>query len=37
MIPIPGTGSPEHLQENTEAADIELSEQEMGALNDLSV
>ncbi len=37
MIPIPGTGSPEHLQENTEAAEIELSEQEMKALNDLSV
>ena len=33
MLPIPGTGSPEHLHENVNAAVIELSEDDMLALD----
>ena len=29
MLPIPGTGSPDHLRENVGAALIELNEQEL--------
>jgi pyridoxine 4-dehydrogenase len=32
MLPIPGTGSPEHLEENVAAADIELSLTEVQAI-----
>lgn len=32
VLPIPGTGSPEHLRENVEAASIELSEEDLLAL-----
>jgi pyridoxine 4-dehydrogenase len=34
MLPIPGTASIEHLEENVAAARIELSEAEMATLND---
>jgi pyridoxine 4-dehydrogenase len=33
MLPIPGTSSAAHLEENVAAADIELSEEEMGRLD----
>jgi pyridoxine 4-dehydrogenase len=33
MLPIPGTGSPEHLRENVNAALIELSENDLLALD----
>jgi pyridoxine 4-dehydrogenase len=33
MLPIPGTGSVEHLEENVAAADITLSDEEMETLN----
>ena len=33
MLPIPGTGSPEHLRENVNAAVIELSQDDMSALD----
>ena len=33
MLPIPGTGSPEHAEENVAAAAIELSPEEMRAIN----
>jgi pyridoxine 4-dehydrogenase len=33
MLPIPGTGSPEHLEENVAAADIELSLAEIEAIS----
>jgi pyridoxine 4-dehydrogenase len=32
MLPIPGTSSPEHLEENVAAAQIQLSEEEMEAI-----
>jgi aryl-alcohol dehydrogenase-like predicted oxidoreductase len=32
MLPIPGTSSVEHLEENLKAADVELSESEMAEL-----
>ena len=34
MLPIPGTGSPEHLRENVAAATLALSEAEMSRLSD---
>jgi aryl-alcohol dehydrogenase-like predicted oxidoreductase len=34
MLPIPGTGSPEHLEENVAAAGIELSDDEVEQLNE---
>lgn len=33
MLPIPGTGKVAHLEENTAAASIELSDEDFGALN----
>jgi len=33
MLPIPGTGSPEHLEENVAAAELELSDEEMRLLS----
>ena len=33
ILPIPGTGSPEHAEENVAAAAIDLSRQEMDAIN----
>jgi aryl-alcohol dehydrogenase-like predicted oxidoreductase len=33
MLPIPGTGSVEHLEENVAAAELELSSDELEALN----
>jgi pyridoxine 4-dehydrogenase len=36
IIPIPGTKSPEHLEENVAAAQIALSEEEMEELNGLA-
>ncbi len=33
-LPIPGTGSVEHLEENLAAASIDLSDEEVGELND---
>jgi pyridoxine 4-dehydrogenase len=33
MLPIPGTGSPEHAEENVAAADIELSAEEIEAIS----
>jgi pyridoxine 4-dehydrogenase len=33
MLPIPGTGSVEHLEENVAAADIELTDDEVATLN----
>ena len=33
VLPIPGTGSPEHLSENVNAALIELSEDDLVALD----
>jgi aryl-alcohol dehydrogenase-like predicted oxidoreductase len=33
MLPIPGTGSVEHLEENVAAADLELTEDEVATLN----
>jgi pyridoxine 4-dehydrogenase len=32
MLPIPGTASIEHLEENVAAARIDLSDEEIGAL-----
>ena len=34
ILPIPGTGSPDHLEENVAAADIELSLAEVAAITD---
>jgi pyridoxine 4-dehydrogenase len=34
MLPIPGTGSVEHLEENVAAADIELTDDEVATLNE---
>jgi len=34
VLPIPGTGSPEHLRENVNAAQIELSENDLATLED---
>jgi aryl-alcohol dehydrogenase-like predicted oxidoreductase len=34
MLPIPGSGSPEHLEENVAAAGIELSDDEVEQLNE---
>ncbi len=36
MLPIPGTGSPEHLQDNIAAASIELSPDEVAAITQAS-
>jgi len=33
MLPIPGTGKVKHLEENTEAANIELTAEEFEALS----
>ena len=33
MLPIPGTGSLEHLEENLGAASLHLSDQELARLN----
>jgi aryl-alcohol dehydrogenase-like predicted oxidoreductase len=33
MLPIPGTGSPEHAEDNVAAAAIELSQQEVDAIS----
>jgi pyridoxine 4-dehydrogenase len=35
MLPIPGTGSVEHLEENTAAADLKLSDDDFQELSDL--
>ena len=35
MLPIPGTSSPDHLEDNTDAAGIELSEEDMAALESI--
>ena len=35
MLPIPGTGSVKHLEENTAAASLELSDEDFRALSDL--
>ena len=37
MLPIPGTSKRAHLEENVAAADIELSDEEFDALDDISV
>lgn len=37
IVPIPGTGSPDHLRENVKAAEIELSEEEFEKLNEVKV
>ena len=34
MVPIPGTGSVAHLEENLAAADVELTDEEFEALSD---
>jgi aryl-alcohol dehydrogenase-like predicted oxidoreductase len=36
MLPIPGTGSIRHLEENVAAAEIELSAEDMRALDELA-
>src|SRR3954447_5362977 len=36
MLPIPGTGSVEHLEEHVAAAELELNDEEMARLNDAS-
>jgi pyridoxine 4-dehydrogenase len=36
MLPIPGTGSVEHLDENVAAADLELTDDELATLDDAS-
>jgi len=36
MLPIPGTGSVQHLEENTRAADLELSDEDFEALSKLA-
>jgi pyridoxine 4-dehydrogenase len=36
MLPIPGTGSVEHLEENVAAAELELSDEEIARLNESS-
>jgi pyridoxine 4-dehydrogenase len=36
MLPIPGTSSIEHLEENVAAAGVELSDEEMAALDELA-
>jgi len=33
MLPIPGTGSPEHVEENIQAASIELTSEEVNAIS----
>ncbi len=33
MLPIPGTSSVKHLEENTKAADLQLSDEDMERLN----
>jgi pyridoxine 4-dehydrogenase len=33
MLPIPGTGSPEHLEENAKAAELDLDEAELAAID----
>jgi pyridoxine 4-dehydrogenase len=35
MLPIPGTGSPEHLEDNVGAAEVELTDEQFGALSGL--
>jgi aryl-alcohol dehydrogenase-like predicted oxidoreductase len=34
MLPIPGTGSPEHAEENIAAAGLELSREEIDAIRE---
>ena len=34
MLPIPGTSSPDHLEENVAAAEIELADDELAALDE---
>jgi pyridoxine 4-dehydrogenase len=34
MLPIPGTGSPEHAEQNIQAADIELTNEEFNAITE---
>jgi aryl-alcohol dehydrogenase-like predicted oxidoreductase len=34
MLPIPGTGSPDHLRENVAAADLELTGEEIERLDE---
>ena len=34
ILPIPGSGSPEHVTENIQAASIELTAQEANAITD---
>jgi aryl-alcohol dehydrogenase-like predicted oxidoreductase len=34
MLPIPGTGRPEHVEENIQAASIELTPEESNAIFD---
>ncbi|MCW2990840.1 MAG: aldo/keto reductase [Solirubrobacterales bacterium] len=34
MLPIPGTGSVEHLEENAAAADLKLTEDELKTIED---
>ena len=36
LAPIPGTTHPEHLEENVEAADVELSESELNRLDEIA-
>jgi aryl-alcohol dehydrogenase-like predicted oxidoreductase len=36
MLPIPGTGSVKHLEENIAAAEVELSADDMRALDGLA-
>jgi aryl-alcohol dehydrogenase-like predicted oxidoreductase len=33
MLPIPGTGRVEHLEENVAAADLQLSDEELATLD----
>jgi aryl-alcohol dehydrogenase-like predicted oxidoreductase len=34
MLPIPGTGSVEHLEENVAAAELQLGEDELAAIEE---
>ena len=36
MLPIPGTGSVSHLEENVAAAQLELTDEQFRALSDLA-
>lgn len=35
MVVIPGSSNPDHIKENTELFDFELTEEEMGLINAL--